>query len=452
MESIWKKEVQMPRRASLQEDRSVEVAVIGAGLAGLLTAYCLQERGKEVIVLEAAEAGSGQTGNTTAKITAQHGAIYSTLIKDYGREKAALYAKANGEAIEAYAELICREQIKCHFERADSYLYSTEGGEAIRQEAEAAASLGILAEYVKETELPFVVTAALRFSGQAQFQPMEFVRQLAQKLTVYEHTEALKVRGHRVETAHGTVTAEHIVFAAHYPFPIVPGFYFLRQHQQRSYVLALAGVPKWEGMYYSVDANGLSFRWYGDTLLVGGGGHRTGDRKEECGYAALRARAKALFPEAEEVACWSAQDCMPHDGLPFIGQFTCLRNYWHVATGFQKWGMTTAMVAARLIADQICGIANPYEKLFTPRRMHFRAARRKLWEDVKYSVSGLCKGYFGKNAMKCPHMGCALVWNPEEESWDCPCHGSRFDREGNLVDNPAQIGLRRVDPEKQKAE
>lgn len=442
MESIWKKNVKLPERESLDGDKTVEVAVIGAGMAGLLTAYFLQKRGKEVIVLEAAGVGSGQTGNTTAKITIQHGAVYDTLIRCYGREKASLYARANEAALEAYAELIRKEKIDCHFERTDSYLYSTEDEKKITLEAEAAAALGIRAQLTGETGLPFPVKTALCFADQAQFHPLEFVKQIADRLTVYEHTEVLKVNGHQVKTGRGTVTAEHIVFATHYPFPNVPGFYFVRQHQQRSYVLALEGIPKWKGMYYSPDKSGLSFRWYEDLLLVGGGGHRTGEKEAECGYSALRRQAKALFPEGRETACWAAQDCMTHDELPLIGRFSVFRNYWYVATGFKKWGMTTAMIAARLIADQICGRDNLYAKLFTPQRAHLGAAGGKLWEDVKYSVSGLAKGHFGRNTVKCSHLGCALVWNAEEESWDCPCHGSRFDKAGKLADNPAQTDLR----------
>ncbi len=436
MESIWNKT--MGTREALEEDAQVEVAVIGAGLAGLLTAYYLQKQGKEVVVLEAAGIGSGQTKNTTAKITSQHGCIYASLLERYGKGKAQAYARANEEAVAEYGRLIREEGIRCHFQRTDSYLYSLEDGEKLRREAEAARMLGIPAHFTRKTQLPFPVKGAVCFENQAQFHPLEFVEQLAKGLTVYENTEVLRVRGSRIETAKATLHAKQIVFATHYPFPNVPGFYFLRQHQERSYVIAVSGVPKWEGMYYSADKGGLSFRWFEDILLVGGGGHRTGEKPPECGYAALEKQMKAVLGPYEERGRWAAQDCMPHDDFPFIGRFSCFHSHWYVATGFKKWGMTGAMVSARLICDMICGKENPYRKLYTPQRFRFRAAKAVLWEDVKVSVAGLAKGHFRKGAVKCPHLGCELKWNPEEKSWDCPCHGSRFDAKGGLLDNPAQ--------------
>lgn len=455
MDSIWSKTVNKPRRQEEPLPTEAEIVVIGAGMAGLLTAYYLQRQGRQVIVLEALEIGSGQTKNTTAKITSQHGRIYHRLTEEFGEEQARLYVQANEQAIDAYEELIDREQFACHFKRTDACLYSAVSGKELEQEVFAARSIGIPAQYREQTNLPFLVQGAVCVPNQAEFHPLEFLQQLAGELHVYEHTNVLRVRGHRVITDHGKIVAEHIVFATHYPFPIIPGFYFARQHQERSYVLALAGVPKWEGMYYGVDEDGLSFRWYEDILLVGGGGHRTGEQIEElpadmpvvkhmpgrCGYSKLREQVKLLFPEATEVASWSAQDCMTHDGLPFIGKYSCLRPYWYVATGFGKWGMTGSMLAAQIISDRICGIPNPYAKLFSPQRLHVMAGWKEFKHDIKISVKGLIHGHSRKATVKCPHMGCELEWNPEEKTWDCPCHGSRFDGDGKLIDNPAQTGI-----------
>ncbi len=471
MESIWSKTVQIPerqpglrqegpQRGALWEDRQAEVAVIGAGLAGLLTAYYLQKRGKEVIVLEAAKIGSGQTKDTTAKITSQHGCIYASLTARYGQKRAHAYAEANEAAIAEYARLIQEEHIACHFQRVNSYLYSVEDEGELRQEAQAAAALGISACFTRKTDLPFPVKGAVCFENQAQFHPLEFLFKLAEGITIYENTEALRVKGNcivaRAAGQHAEkqvkIHAKQIVFATHYPFPNVPGFYFLRQHQERSYVIAISGIPKWEGMYYSQDKEGLSFRWFEDMLLVGGGGHRTGEAAGECGYAALERQLHAIYPRYEERARWAAQDCMPHDGIPFIGKFSCLHPNWYVATGFQKWGMTGSMISARLICDMICGQSNgesalwgdflSYKKLFSPQRCHFWAAKAKLWEDVKVSAAGLARGHFRKDAVKCPHLGCELKWNPQEKSWDCPCHGSRFDAKGRLLDNPSQTSAK----------
>lgn len=437
MESIWSREILISERKPLKSDRKAEVAVIGAGMAGLLTAFFLMEKGIEVIVLEADRIGGGQTKNTTAKITSQHGLFYTDLIRKTGREKAELYAGANENAIHRYQEIINKYDVKCDFEKIPSYLYSRREEEKLKKEADTAASLGIQSYFTKENGLPFPTMGAVCFEEQAQFNPLKFLQCISEKLEIYENTRAISVKGHKIQTDYGIVEAEHIVFATHYPFLNMPGFYFLRQHQERSYVIALSNVKKHHGMYYSADDNGLSLRWTEDILLLGGGAHRTG--KKDCGgaYRMLREQAAEYFPGCQEEDQWSAQDCMPHDDIPFIGRYSAFRPYWYVATGFKKWGMTSSMIAAELIADQICGEKNPYEKLFSPQRVYVGASAKKFFIDAGVSVAGLTQGLFHPGK-RCPHMGCRLVWNPEEKSWDCPCHGSRFEANGNLIDNPAQ--------------
>ncbi|MGN0384808.1 MAG: FAD-dependent oxidoreductase [Lachnospiraceae bacterium] len=457
MESIWKKETQIPERESLQENTTVHTVVIGAGMAGILIAYFLKKEGKDVIVVEADRIAGGQTGNTTAKITAQHGLCYAKMIKNAGEERAKGYAMANKEAIRLYEKIIGEEKISCDLQKLPSYLYSVrpDRTEELKEEAKAAARLGIDAGYVEGnslTDLPFEIAGAVCFHNQAQFQPLRFLKHLAGELTVYEHTRVLSVKKHEVFTDKGTITAENIVFATHYPFPIVPGFYFLRQHQERSYVLALPNKKEINGMYYSVDEGGLSFRKAGNMLLVGGGSHRTG--KSSCkkgthpactgeGFHYLRKMAGSFYPNLEEAAHWAAQDSMTHDSVPFIGKFSTMRPYWYIATGFNKWGMTASMIAAMILSDSIQGRENAYAGIFKPQRFLFRASVKNLLTDVGQSIVGLSKGLFGNKDMRCPHMGCRLTWNTEEESFDCPCHGSRFDRNGNLIDNPAQTSLYR---------
>ena len=449
VESIWRAQVEIKEREHLQGDCQVETVVIGAGLAGILTAYFLQRHGHKVILLEAKRVCSGQTGNTTAKITSQHGMCYDRLIRKAGRERALGYACANEEAIRLYEQLIREEGIDCRFERKPAYLYTRRRSavEELKKEAQAAKELGIKAHYVdgKEIkELPFSVAGAVCFENQAQFHPLAFVTALVNRLEIYEDTKVLSVNKHEILTNRGKVTAQNIVFAVHYPFLNVPGFYFLRQHQERSYVLALQGAGPITGMYYGIDEDGLSFRDTGHVLLLGGGGHRTGKIKCSCkssreGYGFLRKMAGEYMPQAQELGAWSAQDCMPHDGIPFIGKYSIMRPYWYVASGFQKWGMTTAMIAARIIADQICGCHAAYEEVFTPQRFLFRAGIRNFLVDLGESVMGLGKGLFSQKKRRCPHMGCRLEWNGEEKSWDCPCHGSRFESSGELIDNPAQM-------------
>ena len=277
---------------------------------------------------------------------------------------------------------------------------------------------------------------------------------------------------HQVLTSAGTLTADNIIFACHYPFLITPGCYFLRQHQERSYVLALRGLGDISAMYYGIDKGGLgglSFRSEGEYLLLGGGVHRTGKKfgcKPEAagkmpwdlwgkagqeikagginalyGYDYLRTAASRLYPGAIEAAAWSAQDCMPHDKIPFIGRYSILRPYWYVITGFQKWGMSSAMVAATIISEKIGGRESTYEWVFAPQRFLPRAGFGNFCIDVGESLAGLSKGWLGSRRNRCTHMGCGLLWNPQEGTKDCPCHGSRFGEDGQLLDGPANRGL-----------
>ncbi len=450
MESVWTEDTEIRRREPLPGDREVPAVVIGAGLAGILTAYYLQKEGIRTVVLEADRIGSGQTKNTTAKITSQHNLIYSRLIRTFDRRMAEHYANANETAIGEYERLIREKGIRCDFARCPAYLYTQTRPELLKQETEAAASLGIQATFGTGCELPFPVVGVTRFQGQARFHPLKFLAGMAEEVEVYEQTKVLKVEGRRVETARGTVTAEHIVFASHYPFLNVPGWYFARMHQERSYVLALEGAERLEGMYLGIDQGGLSFRSSGDLLLLGGGGHRTGvSRKDGAGqgYVLLRGRAGEIYPGCQETAHWSAQDCVTLDGLPFIGRFSRRRPCWYVATGFGKWGMTTAMVSARVLTALIGGRECPEGDIFSPRRPFTAQAAKGLAVHGAYAVKGLAKHLLPSGDREivpnCPHMGCRLEWNPEEESYDCPCHGSRFRREGRLIDGPAQTDCRR---------
>ncbi|MBQ7841134.1 MAG: FAD-dependent oxidoreductase [Lachnospiraceae bacterium] len=458
MESLWRKQAgKTIGKMNLAERKCGpdhwDVIVIGAGMAGLLTAFYLKEKGKAVLVLEANEIASGQTEKTTAKITSQHGLKYSSLIKKVGRKKAQIYARANEAAILEYEKLIRKNNIECQFKKGNAYLYTRQDAAVLQKEAEVAKSLGLDAFFTKETELPFEITGAVGFRNQAQFSPLEFVRQISEKLEVWEHTKVISVHGNSVlaqqmggghlpagmeAKTQVVLHADKIVIAAHYPFLNVPGFYFLRQHQERSYVLALSGCEKINGMYYGIDTDGLSLRQSGDCLLLGGGSHRTG--KNGCGgaYDMLMQAADRYFPDNRIEARWSAQDCMPHDGIPFIGKYSVFTPNLYVATGFLKWGMTSSMVAAMILSDELCGEENEWTELFSPQRLYLRAGISNMLTDIGESIKGLFRGFFYRP--RCPHLGCELVWNPDDKSWDCPCHGSRFDADGNLLDNPAKHG------------
>lgn len=444
MKSIWSMNTEIEKREALIGGLKTDVAVIGAGMAGILIAYHLQKYGVQVVVLEADRIAGGETKNTTAKITSQHGLIYQNLIKNLGKEQARLYAEANEQAINEYETLIKKENICCHFMRLPAYLYSEQEQLCLEEEAKAAEILGISSRFCTESNLPFAIKGAVCFKHQAQFQPLEFISALSKQLTIYEKTRVLSVKGHMIYTERGDVFADHIVFATHYPIINVPGLYFMRQHQERSYVLALANAQKLDGMYYGIDKNGLSFRNFEDILLLGGSGHRTGENTMGGAYDFLRIKANEYYNGHKELAHWSAQDCIPHDSIPFIGRYSRIRPYWYVATGFKKWGMTSSMISARIISDEITGEKNPYKELFSPQRFHYGLSHKKLVKDIGISIKGLARGHFLRKAVKCPHMGCELHWNKDEACFECPCHGSRFNEMGELLDDPAQKGIKKL--------
>ncbi|MCI8454705.1 MAG: FAD-dependent oxidoreductase [Lachnospiraceae bacterium] len=446
MESIWTKSAQefKTQHRTKELPKTVETAVIGAGMAGILCAWLLREAGIKAVVFEAATVGSGQTKNTTAKITAQHGLIYERLVKTVGARAAGQYARANQEAIREYGRIVQENGIHCGFKRLPAYLYTNtdEGMLRLELERSAVVHLGLPVSMVYQTELPVPVKAALKLSDQAQFRPLEFLHALAERMPVYEHTPVFRVRGHELVTNRGTVRAEKVIFATHFPFPNMPGFYFARMHQERSFVLAFAVSVKQilSGMYYGIDTDGLSFRSTGDTLLLGGGSRRTGTGCQKDSFAALRFEAERLYPGYTETAAWAAQDCMTLDGIPYIGRFSVFTPDWYVATGFGKWGMTGSMTAAMALRDMITGRETKKWQVFSPQRLNPRAATVPFLKNGAVALKNLLT----PGGPRCRHLGCKLVYNRAERSWDCPCHGSRYSHEGKLIDNPAQKGLERV--------
>ena len=398
-ESIWQQTTAIPARPELPGNISTDIAIVGGGLAGILTAHFLEQSGRQCIVLEADRVGSGQTGHTTAKVTSQHGLIYQKLIRCAGKKKAMQYAKINQDAIERYRILIEKYKIDCDWEECPACLYTKESGRALRDEYYAAKELGLPVEMKKRTELPFAVEDALFCYGQACFHPLKFLQVIAENIQVYEKTKVLRVKPHLLTTSRGTVEAEKIVFACHYPFVNRPGYYFLRMHQERSYVCALKEAQTLHGMYLGIDRDGLSFRPAGELLLLGGGNHRTGENPMGGQYEFLLHQAEVCWPEKcwtkdENVIPWSAQDCMTLDGIPYIGQFGRRTEDWFVATGFGKWGMTSSMAAAILLTDQICGRENPCGEVFSPQRLHPMTSAKPFLTEGTYAAVNLLKQTF----------------------------------------------------------
>lgn len=479
MASIWERDRNAPVYAPLDGDRSVDVLVIGGGMAGILAAYEIQCAGREVLVLEAERVGSGQTGRTTGKITAQHGLYASSLLRAVGLERARAVMGLHQRAVARYGEIIAQEGIRCGYCQQTAFVYNRQDARALSREALAAEQLGIPARLYRELPLPFAVAGAVAYPGQAQFHPLQFLDALASRVPVCEHTRVRRIVGHVAQTNRGDVTARKIVVATHYPIQNRPGYYFLRMDQQRSYLLALSGAPALSGMYIDEQTGGLTLRQAGEYLLLGGQGHRTGVVPQTDPYAALRQAAQALYPTSQVEAAWSAQDCMSLDRILYAGTYARTQPDQYVASGFDKWGMTGSMVAAGVVARAIAGRPEPWDAAVSPRRGMALSGVPKLLVHGGYTLKGFAdrlldvpqmdltdlpagqaavvqvggkrrgayrdeQGRVHLVSLRCPHMGCELKWNPQERSWDCPCHGSRFDYEGRLLDSPSTASIARL--------
>ena len=435
MDSIWEWDVPMPRFPRLEGDLKTDVLVVGGGLAGLLCAWNLNRAGVDCTLIEENMLMHGVSGRTTAKITSQHGLIYSKLLNQFGPEQARMYYRANEEALAVYRKLA--EGADFDFNAQSNYLYASDEPAELEDEMRALSLLNIPAEWEEALSLPFPVTGAIRFPDQAQFHPLKLAAHVAAGLRVFEHTKALSFAGNQVQTPVGTITADKIIVATHFPMLNKHGAFFLKLYQQRSYVIALENAGTVDGMYLDCAENGLSIRSAGNYLLLGGGGHRTG--KQGLGWSAPELAAKKCYPHGRITARWATQDCMTLDGVPYIGQYSKATSNLYVATGFGKWGMSTSMVSAMLLTDLIQGRENPYASLFSPSRSMLH--KQLLINSVESSLN-----LIRPTVPRCPHLGCALRWNRHEHSWDCPCHGSRFDGAGNLLNNPATDDLKHQPP------
>lgn len=426
MESIWKQTAHLPSFATLDENISTDVLIIGGGLAGLLCAWRLDRAGVDYALVEADTVCSGITKNTTAKITSQHGLIYDRLIRTLGVEKARMYLDANQHALQQYRNL-CRH-MDCDFQEQDAFVYAMHDRRKIDRELAALRKLHFDAAFEKDLPLPFPVAGAVRFPRQAQFHPLKFVAGLAKDLRIYEHTKVRHLMPGKAVTDGGAITARKIIIATHFPVLNKHGGYFIKLYQHRSYVLALKNAPAFDGMYLDENEKGLSFRHHQDLLLLGGGSHRTG--KNGGSWRELERFAKQYYPKAEIVARWAAQDCMTLDQVPYIGRYAENAEDVLVATGFNKWGMTSAMAAANILCDQVLGKKNIYADVFRP-------SRSILHPQLFLNAAETAVNLLTPTVPRCPHLGCALKYNQAEHSWDCPCHGSRFAQDGTLIDNPA---------------
>ena len=474
----------------LDGDRRADVVVVGAGITGLTTARLLVEQGASVIVVDAGPVCAGATGYTTAKITSLHGLQYRKLVDSFGEERARGYGAANEAAIERIAQLVSADGIDCDFERRAHVAYTVDPAmvEDLAQEVEVARQLGLPASAMGPTELPFEVAGAIRFADQAQFHPRTYCLALAGAIVagggaVFAHTRARRLDDGVVTTDRGELRGDAVVVATHLPFKELGG-YFARAEPHRSYAMAVeVEGPRPEDMYISVDSPTRSLRTAGDHLIVGGEGHKVGDRHDTREhYAALEGWARTYFPVRAVVNRWSAQDWSRADGVPYIGRMFGHGDGTFVATAFQKWGMTHGTIAGMIISDLIAGRDNPWAEVFDSTRIAPRQSIRGVVSEnievAKHFVGdrlgtadadavdalqpgeGVVARIDGKPVAAfrdddgtthrvsavCTHLGCLVNFNPAERSWDCPCHGSRFGVDGCVLEGPAVDDLARHDP------
>ncbi len=433
MDSIWIENAARPAFHTMPGSLKTDVLIIGGGMAGLLCAHMLKKSGVDCVLVEAKKICDGVTGDTTAKITLQHGLIYDKLIRQFGQEKAQMYLQSQQKALREFSYLC--QSISCDYEQQDSFVYSVGDRTKIEKEVTALNTLGCKAEFSNAESLPFSVAGAVHIKNQAQFHPLKFAFKIAKALPIYENTKVLELMPGRALTNRGQISCKKVIVATHFPLLNKHGSYFLKLYQHRSYVLALEGAQKVDGMYVDEDKKGLSFRNYSDLLLLGGGSHRTG--KNGGNWRELEKFSHEHYPCARVISQWATQDCMSLDSIPYIGQYSKNAPDLYVATGFNKWGMSSSMVSAMVLNDLVQGKQSEYAPVFSPSRTILRP---QLAVNAFESVVGLLT----PTTPRCPHLGCALKYNPSEHSWDCPCHGSRFTESGELINNPATDDKKKI--------
>ena len=424
--SVWTTTTEKPQFESQNSDINTDVLIVGGGLTGILCAYMLKKSGIDYTLIEANKICSGITKNTTAKVTVQHGLIYDKIIKKYGVQAAQKYYNANDKALARYREL-CKK-FECDFEIKNSYVYSLNDKEKIEKEIKAYKTIGVNAELITEIKPTIEISAAVKLKNQGQFNPLEFLYKLSQNLNIKENTKMINLTPDYAETNNCKIHYKKAIIATHFPILNKHGSYFLKMYQHRSYVIALENAQDARGMYVDDNIKGLSFRNYNNLLLIGGGSHRTG--KSGGNWAELMAFAKKHYPNSQIKYKWATQDCMTLDEIPYIGNYSKNTPNLFVATGFNKWGFTSAMVAAEILCDLVGEKHNEYASVFSPSRsiLHPQLAINGLESFLNIITP---------TTPRCPHLGCALKYNKYAHTWDCPCHGSRFELDGKLIDGPA---------------
>lgn len=481
--------------SALAEDLSVDVAIVGGGMTGITSAYLLKKEGYKVAILDAGRIAHGTSGHTTAKITSQHGLVYNKILKSLGREHAKQYADSNESAIHFIADLIKEKNISCDFSWQPAYVFTQDDNyvDKIQKEVETASDLGIIASYLEEIPLPFKVKAAVRFDNQAQFHPRKYLYELQKEIPgdgsyIFENTRIMDVKEGKpctlITEKGNKVTALKVILASHYPCYDGLGMYFTRLYPERSYALAIKAKEKFPGgMYITAENPGRSLRSTpyedGELILVVGEHHKTGQGEDlNKHYINLKKFAMDTYTVENIPWRWSTHDYTTPDGVPYIGNLTSGAPDIFVATGYGKWGMTTSTLASIMLKDLITKGESPWRDVYSPSRFTPAASAVEIIKENADVAKHLIKGklsvppnnvlidngegkvidvdaqragaYRDDNGTlhivdtTCTHVGCELNWNNAEKTWDCPCHGSRFTVEGDIVEGPAVHRIKHI--------
>lgn len=493
--SYWHKTARVKPYPRLEKNIEIDTLIVGGGITGVTCAYCLarQGAGAGTVLIEAGGLCDGTTGSTTAKVTIQHGLIYSRLLREKGRESAKMYASAQAEALEFVRTAVKAEDINCNLADNTAYLYAQDEDEAVsvEREYEAAVMLGISAEFIEKPAFPHGGLCMTAFENQAVFHPVRYVSALAEAAAahgarIFGGTKAVKVEDGDIVTVtcenSVTIKAKHLVMATQYPIYDGMGFYFTRLYAKRDYGVAVRTKREWpDGSYKNTGEPSRSIRTHVEdgkrVFIAVGEEHFTSRSGVEMSahHDNLISFANEEAGVGEVLAKWSAQDYETPDGIPYIGRLSSSSHIF-IASGFDKWGMTNGTLAGNLIADLIKRGANRYEELFSPARADIKGSAGKFVSEVGAAVGELVKSKFeapeGIEDMKpgegrvinfsgnkagiyldddgnviivdiaCTHMSTHLNFNSAEKTWDCPAHGGRFAFDGKLLEGPPKNPLK----------
>ena len=494
MNSYWEEERKNHEAfEEIKQDQKTSVCIIGGGLTGLQTAYYLSDK-MDTIVVEKNRICSSTSGKTTGKVTSQHGIFYDYLLNSQGKEFAKMYFEANENAIKNIKEIVEKENIDCDFEEENSYVYTKQEIklDIIKNEQKVIDKLQKgKSEYLKEIELPTEIAGAIEFKNQAQIHPIKYAYGLVNKILkndgkIYENSQVTDIKRDNdkyiVYVNNKKIIADFVVLATRYPITNIPGYYFLKMYQSTSYAMVFEPNKKlFDGMYINYETPTVSFRTIKDgnkrLLLVVGYDYKTGTEELKDGYHRLEVIVRKMYPEAEILFKWTAEDCITLDKIPYIGQYSSLMNNMYIATGFNKWGLTSSNISANIIADKILNKENKYEEIFKSTRMEpiknrqevgnmlkeanksillsrFKIPKEEL-DNIKIGEGRIIKidntkvgvykdktGEIYKVKPICTHLGCELYFNNIDKVWECPCHGSKFTYDGKSIEVPSNKDLK----------